>query len=93
MVIPSTKSPLEIWWLAIRPRTLPAAAAPVIVGSALAFYDGAFQFFPALAALLGALLLQIGANLEISKQWQLVLDAGADFDGGYFIVAGPTYRF
>lgn len=63
MVLPSTKSPLEIWWLAIRPRTLPAAAAPVIVGSALAFYDGAFQLLPALAALLGALLLQIGANL------------------------------
>lgn len=57
------KSPLEIWLLAIRPRTLPAAAAPVIVGSALAFYDDAFQFLPTLAALLGALLLQIGANL------------------------------
>ena len=64
MIASSTKkSPLEIWWLAIRPRTLPAAAAPVLVGSALAFYDNAFQFFPALAALLGALLLQIGANL------------------------------
>lgn len=57
------KSPFQIWWLAIRPRTLPAAASPVIVGSALAFYDGAFQLFPALAALLAALLLQIGANL------------------------------
>lgn len=64
MIASSTKkSPLEVWWLAIRPRTLPAAAAPVIVGSALAFYDHAFQFLPALAALLGALLLQIGANL------------------------------
>lgn len=59
----ATKSPAQIWWLAIRPRTLPAAAAPVIVGTALAFYDNVFQFFPALAALLGALLLQIGANL------------------------------
>ncbi len=63
MVASSTKSLLEIWLLAIRPRTLPAAAAPVIVGSALAFHDNAFQLFPALAALLGALLLQIGANL------------------------------
>jgi 1,4-dihydroxy-2-naphthoate polyprenyltransferase len=63
MAVSLTKSPIEIWWLAIRPRTLPAAAAPVLVGSALAFYDGAFQLFPALAALLGALLLQIGANL------------------------------
>ena len=49
--------------LAIRPRTLPAAAAPVLVGAAFAFYDGVFQFLPALAALLGALLLQIGANV------------------------------
>lgn len=59
----ANKSMTQVWWLAIRPRTLPAAAAPVIVGSALAFYDGAFQFLPAFAALLGALLLQIGANL------------------------------
>lgn len=57
------KSFVQTWWVAIRPRTLPAAAAPVIVGSALAFHDGVFQLFPALAALLGALLLQIGANL------------------------------
>ena len=38
-------------------------------------------------------MYDVGANLEISKKLQLVLDAGADFDGGYFIVAGPTYRF
>lgn len=63
MAVTLNRSPLQIWLLAIRPRTLPAAAAPVIVGSALAFHDNAFQFFPALAALLGALLLQIGANL------------------------------
>jgi 1,4-dihydroxy-2-naphthoate octaprenyltransferase len=49
--------------LAARPRTLPAAAAPVITGSAVAYYDGAFQIGAALAALLAALLLQIGANL------------------------------
>ncbi|MCC7162149.1 MAG: 1,4-dihydroxy-2-naphthoate polyprenyltransferase [Anaerolineae bacterium] len=60
---PATKSLLESWWLAIRPRTLPAAAAPVLVGAAFAFHDGVFQFWTALAALVGALLLQIGANL------------------------------
>lgn len=49
--------------LAARPRTLPAAAAPVITGSAVAFWDGYFQPLPALAALLAALLLQIAANL------------------------------
>ncbi len=50
------------WWLASRPKTLPAATVPVIVGTAAAFKDHAFQPGPALAALAGALLLQIGAN-------------------------------
>jgi len=53
----------QIWLLAIRPKTLPAAGAGVVTGSALAFYDGAFSFWPALAALIGAILLQIGSNL------------------------------
>ena len=51
------------WILASRPKTLPAAAAGVVTGTALAWYDGAFALFPALAALLAALLLQIGSNL------------------------------
>ena len=51
------------WWLAARPRTLPAAAAPVAVGTALAVADGHGAILPATAALAGALLLQIGANL------------------------------
>jgi len=38
-------------------------------------------------------MYDLGANLEVNKQLQLVLDIGADFDGGYLIVAGPTYRF
>lgn len=48
--------------MASRPRTLPAAAVPVIVGTAAAYQDGKFSVFPALAALVGALLIQIGAN-------------------------------
>lgn len=54
---------IQTWWLAIRPRTLPAAASGVAMGSALAWHDGSFYFFPALACLLIALLLQIGSNL------------------------------
>jgi 1,4-dihydroxy-2-naphthoate octaprenyltransferase len=50
------------WWLAIRPATLTASAAPVLVGSGAAWADGAFALGPALAALLGAALLQVGAN-------------------------------
>lgn len=56
-------STLGRWWLAIRPKTLPAAATGVIVGSALAWRDGGFSFGPALAALGVALLLQIASNL------------------------------
>jgi len=56
-------SPLQVWLLAIRPKTLPAAAASAIVGSAAAFQEGVFRWGPAMACLLAALLLQIGANL------------------------------
>lgn len=55
-------SPGRAWLLASRPRTLPAAVAPVIVGSALAYHDGAFHLGAALTALLAALLIQIGSN-------------------------------
>jgi len=52
----------QIWLAAARPRTLPAAVAPVLVGSALAWHDGRFN--PAAAALCLAfgLLVQIGTN-------------------------------
>lgn len=53
----------QTWLLAIRPRTLPAAAGSAIVGTAAAFHEGVFRPGPALACLLAALLLQIGANL------------------------------
>lgn len=53
----------KAWILATRPKTLPAAVAPVIVGCALAVADESFAFLPATAALVVALLLQIGVNL------------------------------
>ena len=49
--------------MAIRPKTLPAAVAPVVVGMALAGADGAFAPLPAVATLAGAVLIQIGSNL------------------------------
>lgn len=53
----------RVWAMAARPKTLPAAMAPVIVGTALAYRDGAFAPLPAFAAMVGALLIQIGVNL------------------------------
>ena len=51
------------WGLAIRLRTLPAAAAGVVTGSALAWRHGYFRLDAALVCLLTALLLQVGSNL------------------------------
>lgn len=51
------------WASTLRIRTLPAAASPVILGTAIAYNLGGFSLLPALAALAGALLLQIGTNL------------------------------
>ena len=48
--------------MAARPHTLPAAAAPVVVGTGLAVHEGLFAPLPALAALVGAALIQIGTN-------------------------------
>ncbi len=59
----SPMSPAQAWWLAIRPKTLPAATAPVLVGTAHAFREGRFQPLAAFAALVGALLVQIVSNL------------------------------
>ncbi len=56
---------LQAWVLAARPRTLPLAVVPVVVGSALAYAEhqlfSPFVFFMAITV---ALLLQIGANLH-----------------------------
>lgn len=51
------------WALAIRPRTLPAAAAGVVMGAAMSWRDGVFRLDAVLVCLLTALLLQIGSNL------------------------------
>ena len=58
-----TVAPLRAWFLATRPRTLVAGFVPVAVGSALAYRDQVFALFPAIAALVGALFIQIGTNL------------------------------
>lgn len=57
------KSKMGAWMLATRPRTLPAAIAPVVLGSATAVADKSFAWLPAVAALIVALLLQITVNL------------------------------
>ena len=53
----------DAWVLAIRPRTLPAAVAGVVMGAALSWRDGYFRLDAVLVCLFTALLLQIGSNL------------------------------
>ncbi|MFB6185111.1 MAG: 1,4-dihydroxy-2-naphthoate polyprenyltransferase [Haloarculaceae archaeon] len=55
-------SKTRAWLMAARPQTLPAGASPVIVGTGLAVHEGVFAPLAALAALVGALLIQVGTN-------------------------------
>lgn len=54
---------IQAWVLACRPATLSASAVPVLVGTACAYAVGSMRPGPAAAALIGAMLLQIGSNL------------------------------
>ena len=38
-------------------------------------------------------MYDVGSNIEFSKRFQLVADVGFDFEGGYLLVLGPTWRF
>src|ERR1700686_4419988 len=57
-------SAVRIWVMAARVRTLPAAVAPVLVGPSLALGAGHFRALAFVAALLGAIFIQVGTNLS-----------------------------
>ena len=52
----------QVWIEATRPKTLPAAVAPVLLGTAMAHRDGQLHLLPATICLAFALLVQIGTN-------------------------------
>src|SRR4051795_13768388 len=57
-------SPVRIWLMAARPRTLPAALAPVLVGTAAAVdVSDDIRVAAFIAALVGSVFIQIGTNL------------------------------
>ena len=55
---------VRIWLMAARPRTLPASVAPVLVGTAWAGFSHVFHPLRFVAALLGAIFIQVGTNLS-----------------------------
>jgi 1,4-dihydroxy-2-naphthoate octaprenyltransferase len=69
----ATPSRLQAYVLAARPKTLPAAVSPVLLGTLLAAADDAAHLLAAACALVGAVLIQVGTNY--------VNDA-ADFERG-----------
>jgi 1,4-dihydroxy-2-naphthoate octaprenyltransferase len=60
----ATPSGVRIWLMAARIRTLPAAIAPVLVGTALAGWQHIFHPLRFVAALVGAIFIQVGTNLS-----------------------------
>ncbi|MWV65021.1 1,4-dihydroxy-2-naphthoate polyprenyltransferase [Halorubrum sp. JWXQ-INN 858] len=70
------------WLMAARPQTLPAAAAPVIVGVGLAVEAGVFAPLPALAAFVGAALIQVGTNFA-NDYYDAVQGADTDDREGF----------
>ena len=50
------------WVIASRPKTMTAAIAPVLLGSALAYYESAFDIITFLFILISACLIQLGTN-------------------------------
>jgi 1,4-dihydroxy-2-naphthoate octaprenyltransferase len=65
-VTPTTHAPsgVRIWLMAARVRTLPAAVAPVLVGTSLAGFQDVFHPLRFIAALIGAIFIQVGTNLS-----------------------------
>jgi 1,4-dihydroxy-2-naphthoate octaprenyltransferase len=61
---PRIPSGVRIWLMAARLRTLPAAVAPVLVGTALAGFFHVFHPLRFIAALVGAVFIQVGTNLS-----------------------------
>lgn len=63
-LVAGPRSPVHIWVMAARLRTLPASVAPVLVGTSLALGAGHFRPLAFVAALLGAVFIQVGTNLS-----------------------------
>lgn len=57
------KNFLNNWILASRPKTLPAAIAPAVIGNVLAFHDGVYNVWLGISCVLISLIMQVLANV------------------------------
>jgi len=57
------KNSLQKWLLASRPKTLPAAIAPAIIGNVLAFRDGNYDLLIGFSCVVISLIMQVLANI------------------------------
>jgi 1,4-dihydroxy-2-naphthoate polyprenyltransferase len=55
-------TPARVWWSAVRPATLAASVAPVLVGTAIAIHAGGARLGAGLLALLVGIAMQVGVN-------------------------------
>ncbi|MFB6151331.1 MAG: 1,4-dihydroxy-2-naphthoate polyprenyltransferase [Haloarculaceae archaeon] len=76
------------WLMAARPQTLPAGASPVIVGAGVAVHEGVFAPLPWVAALVGALLIQVGTNFANDYYDAVKGTDAADREGFTRVTAG-----
>jgi 1,4-dihydroxy-2-naphthoate octaprenyltransferase len=54
--------PSQVWWSAVRPATLAASVAPVLVGTAIAVHEGGARWWAGLLALVVSIAMQLGVN-------------------------------
>src|ERR1700688_3522506 len=55
-------SPTRVWWSAVRPATLAASVAPVLVGTAISVHEGGPRLGAGLLALVVGVAMQLGVN-------------------------------
>ena len=55
-------TPTRVWWSAVRPATLAASVAPVLIGTAIAVHEGGPRLGAGLLALLVGIAMQLGVN-------------------------------
>jgi 1,4-dihydroxy-2-naphthoate octaprenyltransferase len=60
--IASAPTPARVWWSAVRPATLAASVAPVLVGTAISVHEGGPRLGAGLLALLVGIAMQVGVN-------------------------------